>query len=193
MITNHDQDRVASELDQDAVRMKLAASLLLTLPGVPFLYYGEEIGQVGEKPDEMIRNPMPWTGGRNAGFTGAARPWEPLQPGHERRNVAAQAADPNSLLAHYRHLVRLRQAEPALAVGDVRSIETGRNDVIAWERRAGNRSVTVIANLSRDEILGYRLPQSTARFSRELVAGNAVEPGAGLTLAPLRLYVLQSD
>jgi len=193
MITNHDQDRVASELDEDAARMKLAASLLLTLPGVPFLYYGEEIGQVGEKPDEMIRNPMPWTGGRNAGFTGAARPWEPLQPGHERRNVAAQAADPNSLLAHYRHLVRLRQAEPALAVGDVRSIETGRNDVIAWERRAGNRSVTVIANLSRDEILGYRLPHSTARFSRELVAGNAVEPGAGLTLAPLRLYVLQSD
>jgi hypothetical protein len=65
--------------------------------------------------------------------------------------------------------------------------------VIAWERRAGNRSVTVIANLSRNEILGYRLPQSTARFSRELVAGNAVEPGSSLTLAPLRLYVLQSD
>jgi alpha-amylase len=193
MITNHDQDRVASELDDDPTRMKLAASLLLTLPGVPFLYYGEEIGQVGEKPDEMIRNPMPWTGGRNAGFTGGERPWEPLQPGHERRNVAAQDADPNSLLNHYRRLVRLRQAEPALAVGDARSIETGRDDVIAWERRAGNRSVTVIANLSRDEIRGYRLPQSTARFSRELVAGNALQPGAELTLAPLRLYVLEPE
>ena len=112
MITNHDQDRVASELDEDAARMKLAASILLTLPGVPFLYYGEEIGQVGEKPDEMIRNPMPWTGGVNGGFTAAGRPWEPLQPGHQRRNVAAQDADPDSLLNHYRKLVRLRQAGP---------------------------------------------------------------------------------
>jgi glycosidase len=193
MITNHDQERTASALDEDPARMKLAASLLLTLPGVPFLYYGEEIGQTGEKPDEMIRNPMPWTGGRNAGFTQASQPWEPLQPGHERRNVAAQDADPDSLLNHYRRLVRLRQAEPALAVGDVRSIETGRNDVIAWERTAGQQRVTVIANLSRDEIRGYRLPQSTTRFVRELVGGSVVDPGAGLTLAPLHVSVLASE
>ena len=88
-VTNHDQDRIASVLGEgEPARLKLAASLLLAAPGVPFLYYGEEIGQVGRKPDEMIRNPMPWTSGSNGGFTQAARAWEPLQRGHERRNVA---------------------------------------------------------------------------------------------------------
>ena len=192
MVTNHDQNRVASELDEDPARMKLAASILLTLPGVPFLYYGEEIGQIGEKPDEMIRNPMPWTSGTNAGFTGAARPWEPLQPGHAQRNVAAQQADPDSLLNHYRRLVRLRQAEPALAAGEVRLLETGRADVIAWERRAAGRRVTVVANLSTQPIQGYRLPQADAGFQREMIGDRALDPASGLTLAPLQLYVLES-
>ena len=115
MITNHDQDRVASELDEDPARLRLAATLLLTLPGVPFLYYGEEIGQIGEKPDEMIRNPMPWTAARTADSRRPRGPGNRCRPVHQRRNVAAQDADPDSLLNHYRKLVRLRQAEPALA------------------------------------------------------------------------------
>ena len=192
MITNHDQDRVASELDQDAVRMKLAASLLLTLPGVPFLYYGEEIGQVGEKPDEMIRNPMPWSAGRNAGFSDAAQLWEPLQPGHERRNVAVQDPDAGSLLNHYRRLVRLRQAEPVLRHGAVRTLETGRDDVIAWERSDGRRSLTVIANLSSAEIRDYRLPVA-APFARDLLDGSPVTGNGDLALAPHQLYVLQPE
>jgi glycosidase len=193
MITNHDQERVASELDEDPARMKLAASILLTLPGVPFLYYGEEIGQIGTKPDEMIRNPMPWTGGRHAGFTGAAQPWEPLQPGHEKRNVAAQDAETDSLLNHYRRLLRLRQAVPSLAFGEVRTVETGRNDVIAWERAAGAERVTVVANLSQETIRGYRLPQASGGFNREMIANRALDPTAGLTLAPLSLYVLNPE
>jgi glycosidase len=193
MITNHDQERVASELDEDPARMKLAASILLTLPGVPFMYYGEEIGQIGTKPDEMIRNPMPWTGGRHGGFTGAAQPWEPLQPGHEKRNVAAQDAETDSLLNHYRRLLRLRQAVPALAFGEVRTVETGRNDVIAWERAAGAERVTVVANLSQETIRGYRLPQASGGFNREMIANRALDPTAGLTLAPLSLYVLNPE
>ena len=82
-----DRGRIASVLRQDPAKLKLAAALLLTGPGVPFLYYGEEIGQIGAKPDEMIRNPMPWTDGTNGGFTAAARPWERLQKGFETRNV----------------------------------------------------------------------------------------------------------
>ncbi|GMQ79243.1 MAG: hypothetical protein BMS9Abin02_1810 [Anaerolineae bacterium] len=57
-ITNHDQNRVMSELDGDNQAAKVAASLLLTGPGVPFIYYGEEIGMMGVKPDEYIRRPM---------------------------------------------------------------------------------------------------------------------------------------
>jgi len=189
LLTNHDQNRVASELGEDPARLALAAALLLTAPGVPFLYYGEEIGQVGRKPDEMIRNPMPWTGGPNGGFTAAPRPWEPLQPGHERRNVAAQTAEPGSLLSHYRRLIRLRQSEPALSRGDFVSLETDREDVIAWERSAGARRLVVVANLSADEIPGFRLPRDGASLRGEILLGSGPLRDGALTLAPHGVYV----
>ena len=67
----------------------LAATLLLTLPGLPFVYYGEEIGMTGDKPDPRLRTPMHWTRGRAAGFTTGV-PWEPLQPDSMTANVEAQ-------------------------------------------------------------------------------------------------------
>jgi glycosidase len=160
---------------------------------VPFLYYGEEIGQVGAKPDEMIRNPMPWTGGPHGGFTAAAAPWEPLQPGHERRNVAGQDADPGSLLNHYRRLVRLRQSEPALAVGATRVLDTGRDDVLAYERTAGNRRLVVMANLSGSDIRDFRLPQAAGGYSAELTGAGAASPSGAVTLPALSALVFVPD
>jgi alpha-amylase len=189
MVTNHDQDRIASVLDEDPARLRLAAGLLLTLPGVPFLYYGEEIGQIGAKPDEMIRNPMPWTAGPHGGFTAAARPWQKLQPGHERRNVAAQDADPDSLLNYYRRLIRLRQSEPALSRGAVRSLTTGREDVIAWERTEGDRRLVVVANLGGDTLVGFAIPGTGASsVTSELLHDTPVGSGT-VTLAPRRVHV----
>ena len=191
MITNHDQNRVASELGEDTARLKLAAGLLLTAPGVPFVYYGEEIGQIGEKPDEMIRNPMPWSSAAHGGFTQANRPWEPLQPGHATRNVAVQDADPASLLNHYRRLIRLRQAEPALSRGSFRSIETGREDVIAWERAAEGRRLIVVANLSDAAIRDFAVPgRDGAVVAAELLHATPVVAGAA-TLEPHRIHVFE--
>ena len=82
-------------------RARLAASLLLTLPGLPFIYYGEEIGMTGDKPDERLRTPMQWSRAPSAGFT-RGTPWEPLQPDLLTANVEAQDADPASLLNLYR-------------------------------------------------------------------------------------------
>ena len=189
MITNHDQDRVASVLHQDPAKLRLAAALLLTGPGVPFLYYGEEIGQVGAKPDEMIRNPMPWNGGANAGFTQAAKPWERLQRGFETRNVAAETADPASLLSFYRQLIRLRGAEPALERGDLHVLETGREDVLAWRRSEAGRTLTVVANLGGDEVTGLRIEGLDGRV-RDLLRGESLDLGAGLQLAPRTVRVL---
>ena len=186
--TNHDQDRVASALGGDAARLRLAAALLLTAPGVPFLYYGEEIGQVGAKPDEMIRNPMPWNSGRNGGFTAAARPWERLQSGYETRNVTTEDGDPDSLLNFYRRLIRLRHAEPALASGDFRLIETGREDVIAWQRSHDGRQLTIVANLGGSEVHDLRI-DGTSGPVRDLLGGAALD-AAGLQLAPRSVYVL---
>jgi glycosidase len=188
-LTNHDQDRVANVLRRDPAKMRLAAALLLTGPGVPFLYYGEEIGQIGAKPDELIRNPMPWSSAINGGFTGAAKPWERLQKGFETRNVAAESADPESLLSFYRRLIRLRQSEPALATGDLRVLETGRNDVIAWQRGAGGRTLTVVANLGDEDVQGLKLAGVDGVLD-DVLGGGAVNAGSGMALAPRSVRVL---
>lgn len=147
-LTNHDQSRVASQLREDPAALRLAAGLLLTGGGTPFLYYGEEIGLTGEKPDELIRTPMPWTGdGPAAGFT-TGTPWEPLAAGWESRNVAAQAGDPGSLLAAYRDLIDLRAALPALSVGATTPLAASDPAVAAFLRGDGAHQAVVIANVS---------------------------------------------
>ena len=75
-LTNHDMPRVATQLGNDPTGLDLAASILLTLPGTPFLYYGEEIGMTGTKPDPDIRTPMQWRDAPGAGFTDG-EPWRP--------------------------------------------------------------------------------------------------------------------
>ncbi len=85
-LRNHDQSRTVTVLEGDIERAKLAASLLLTLPGVPFVYYGEELGMAADKPDPRIRTPMHWDLGHAAGFT-TGTPWEPLQDDWQTANV----------------------------------------------------------------------------------------------------------
>jgi glycosidase len=129
--------------------------LALTARGTPFLYYGEEIGlpDVEVPPDESIdeparhvapdfawwdrsraRTPMPWSAGPGAGFT-TGRPWLRLGPDHATRNVAAQAADPDSVLAAYRRIIAARHATPALQAGAMRLVHSG-PDVLAYRRLA---------------------------------------------------------
>ena len=190
-LTNHDQDRVMSVLDGDLAKVKLAASLLLTAPGVPFIYYGEEIGLTGRKPDERIRTPMPWDTERNAGFTTAATPWEALEPGHGIRNVASQAQQEDSLLSLYRRLVHLRHGHPALR-GDYQAIDTGRDDVIAGVRAGQGEELVVVANLSGEPIEGddlgrWRLPA----MHRELLHGAPIVSAGPRLLAPRTVYVFE--
>ncbi|HSW32708.1 MAG TPA: DUF3459 domain-containing protein, partial [Steroidobacteraceae bacterium] len=126
----------------------------------------------------------------HGGFTQANRPWEPLQPGHATRNVAVQDADPASLLNHYRRLIRLRQAEPALSRGSFRSIETGREDVIAWERAVEGRRLIVVANLSDEAIRGFRVPGTEGVVIAGELLHAATVGVAEADLAPHQLLVL---
>src|SRR6266536_4472013 len=96
-------------LGGDVARAKLAATLLLTLPGLPFIYYGEEIGMTGDKPDPRLRTPMQWRPRPGVGFT-TATPWEAPQPDSMPTNVALEGADPASLLNLYRRLIHVRRA-----------------------------------------------------------------------------------
>src|SRR2546426_7554959 len=74
-LTNHDQTRALTVLGGDVARARIAATLLLTLPGLPFVYYGEEIGMTGDKPDPRLRTPMQWNPFSGVGFT-TGKAWE---------------------------------------------------------------------------------------------------------------------
>src|SRR5262249_24917011 len=158
-LSNHDGTRTMTQLGGDMARAKLAATLLLTLPGLPFVYYGEEIGMSGDKPDPRLRTPMQWNAGHAAGFT-TGTPWERLQPDTQAINVAAEDADPSSLLNLYRRLIRLRRSNEALATGRLVPLTANSTEVIAYLRRAGagagagDKAVLVVANLGAASVTG---------------------------------------
>lgn len=162
-LTNHDQERVMSELGGSVERAKVAASLLLTGPGAPYLYYGEEIGMTGQKPDEYIRAPMQWNAEPGAGFT-SGKPWIAINDDYATSNVAAQENDPNSLLNHYRKLIALRHETPALRNGEVILLETGSPAVYALLRQAGNQTALVLVNLGKQPVSGYKLSLTSGQL-----------------------------
>jgi alpha-amylase len=157
-LSNHDQDRVFDVVGRDVAKAKQAATLLLTNPGVPFIYYGEEIGLRGRKPDERIRTPMPWTGDAPGyGFTDG-EPWQALAEGVDVANVAAQADDPDSLSSHYRALIRLRAAQPALHAGaPAVAVDTSDRSVYAILRHDPTGSVVAVSNLSDEPVADVTL------------------------------------
>jgi alpha-amylase len=148
-LTNHDQVRIATALNKERPRLGLAAAMLLTLPGAPFLYYGEELGMPNGpgSDDRWKRTPMQWTAASQSGFSAKA-PWQAVSPAQVVIPVDQQSADPTSLLARYRQLIRARKASPALARGTIELTEVGTSKVLAFVRRDGDEEVLVAHNLS---------------------------------------------
>jgi glycosidase len=144
---NHDQTRTMTALGNDTAGARLAATILLTLPGVPFVYYGEEIGMTGDKPDERLRTPMQWNGS-SRGFT-SGKPWEAAQSDSLTANVAVEDRASNSLLKLYRWLIRLRANDKALREGELEPVATGNESVLAYLRKAGDSEVLVVVNLGK--------------------------------------------
>jgi alpha-amylase len=156
-LRNHDQPRTVTEFGGDVERAKVAAAIQLTLPGLPFVYYGEELGMTGPKPDELIRTPMAWTlAGPHAGFTTGV-PWQRLAADSLRANVEAQRDDPRSLLRLYRRLIEMRATVPALAEGTLVPVRTNGPELLAYLRRAGDETALVVVNLGSDGIGGLKL------------------------------------
>lgn len=145
-LRNHDQTRTLTALGGDPRKAAVAATLLLTLPGLPFIYYGEEIGMTGDKPDERLRTPMHWRRAAAAGFTTGV-PWEPLQSDSMSANVEAHDEDERSLLNHYRRLIRLRARNTALSAGELVPLTSSHEEVAAYLRREGDNCVLVVVNL----------------------------------------------
>ena len=162
-LTNHDMNRVFSVLGLDQGKNKAAASILLTLPGVPFLYYGEEVGMVGVKPDEHIRRPMQWTAGSNGSFT-TGNPWIPLNNNFPQYNVATAETDSASLLHHYRDLIHLRESRPDLQTGDYLGIPVSDESVFAFWRMGPQDTSLVVVHTGTQSLDSVSLDLSNSTF-----------------------------
>jgi glycosidase len=163
VLGNHDRPRIAARVGEAQARV--AAMLLLTLRGVPTLYYGDElgIGRVDIPADRVVdpwelnepgrglgrdpvRTPMAWDDGPHAGFS-RADPWLPLHGDWPTRNVARQAATAGSMLDLYRHLLALRRAHDCLSVGDLRLLAPHPH-ILAYTRGLGDAELLIALNLS---------------------------------------------
>ncbi|XGV99769.1 MAG: maltose alpha-D-glucosyltransferase [Leptolyngbya sp. BL-A-14] len=150
--------RLAPLLGNDRRQIELLNSLLLSLPGTPVLYYGDEIGMgdnvyVGDR--NGVRTPMQWNFDRNAGFSYASpqRLYLPLIVEAEYHyatvNVEAQRANPNSLLNATKRLIAMRKRFQALGSGDFQILHPENRKVLAFTRTYDDEQILVVANLSR--------------------------------------------
>lgn len=181
-LTNHDLDRIMTRLDYDPEKAKAAASLLLTSPGTPFIYYGDEIGMQGEYY-EPARSPMQWATGLNAGFS-IVNPWEGLGTGWQYTNISVEAEKPTSLLNHYRALIQARNEHSALRVGDLSLVETGNPGLYAILRASDEETVLVLINLTGGTITDYALSLTNSPLSAENLTPRLIM-GQG-SIAPLQ-------
>lgn len=150
-LTNHDMNRVMSQFSENVDMAKHAAVIMLTMPGTPFIYYGEEIGMTGTKPDELIRTPMQWSGAAAAGFS-EGQPWEAPNANFIYSNVSDQSSDPNSLLSLYRALIHIRLDHPAMLNGDYHTARTAEKSLYAAIRAKDDDVVFTLVNLDDETI-----------------------------------------
>lgn len=175
--------RLASSMENGRRRIQLAMSLSLTFPGVPVLYYGDEIG-MGDNPHlpgkKPIRTPMQWTADRNAGFSRAdpeelySTVIEDPPYSYTMVNVESQERFPDSHLWHVRRMVEVRNEEPALwSSGTFEAVETTHPAMLAFARTNGARTCLLIHNLSKWAICGHlKLVRWEGLSPRELFGGS---------------------
>lgn len=154
-LTSYDFDRLMTQFNGNANKVKVAFSMVLTLPGTPFVYYGEEIGQQG-KSYEDARLPMQWSADANAGFS-STTPWTPLGPGWQTYNVANELNDPDSILSHVRSLIQIRAQHKALRIGQMSVLTTGSKSLYGILSTNEDEAVLVLVNITGASVGNYGL------------------------------------
>ena len=150
--------RLAPLMDNDIERIKLMNSMLLSMPGSPIIYYGDEIGMgdnffLGDR--NGVRTPMQWSPDRNAGFSRADPQQLYLPPimdpiyGYEAVNVEAQTRDRSSLLNWMKRMLQTRKQSQAFGRGTMKFIRPGNRKVLVYLREYGDDTILCVANLAR--------------------------------------------
>jgi maltose alpha-D-glucosyltransferase/alpha-amylase len=173
--------RLAPLLKNNRRAIELLTSLLLSLPGTPVIYYGDEIGMgdniyLGDR--NGVRTPMQWNGDRNAGFSraDAARLYSPIitDPvyGYQAINVEAQEREQTSLLNWTKRIIRVRRKHQTFNTGVLKLIETSNPRILAFTREDENETILVIANLSRYvQPANVNLNSYIGRQPKEIIGG----------------------
>jgi len=196
-LTNHDMPRVAREMMKDPLKLRVAAAIMLSSPGTPFVYYGEEIGMVGgaAREDENKRTPMRWTAeAPTHGFT-TGTPWWSMDDEGAGVDVATQAADPGSLMNLYAKLIAARKGNEVLRRGDQTRVNVkGGKGVVVFVRSLkgadGKTSrVLVVVNVDKEPVPAFTVPVVATVVPRVIVSegldGALVSDEAAITVPGL--------
>ncbi len=197
--------RLAPLLERDRRRIELMNALLLTMPGTPVLYYGDEIGMgdnihLGDR--DGVRTPMQWSVDRNGGFSRADPASLVLPPimdplyGFQAINVEAQQRDPHSLLNWTRRMLAVRKRYKAFGRGGLKFLYPGNRKVLAYLREFGDEHVLCVANMSRTlQAVELDLAAFDGQVPVEIVGGTSFPPVGQLpylmTVPPYGFYAFQ--
>jgi len=163
-LTNHDMNRAMTQLSNSTAKANLAAELLLTLPGVPYIYYGEEIGMTGSGADENKRTPLQWNNTSQSGFTTGA-PWRAVNSDYLTKNIESQQVDPASLWNNYRKLIALRNNQSALRKGDYKPVVSTSSSVISFLRQYTTENIIVATNASSSAVSNVQLSMTSSAIT----------------------------
>jgi alpha-glucosidase len=202
-LSNHDFSRHISRYSRDGdgdARARVAAVMLLTLRGTPFIYYGEEIGMrdaevpADRKRDPVgrdgCRSPMQWSDARNGGFSTGDTTWLPCGD-FKSVNVSRQNNDSHSMLALYRRLIQLRKSTPALLEGTYRAFDHAPDDCLVFHRDTPAQQLVVALNFTA-ESREIDLPPGKILLSTN-DARPAPSAKSPLTLAPNEALILETS
>ena len=184
-LSNHDETRAGTTLNKNIARMKQAGAILLTSPGEPYIYQGEELGYWGDKStgDENVRTPILWDKAKtdcakgHSGTNGVPKVDESMLT--SSISVEAQLETESSILNVYRDFLRLRNTYPSLATGSWSKVNVAGDSIAAWYRMEGSEKVLVIHNLANSQ----KSVTLTDDLSHPIaLLGNAEVTGNKLTL-----------
>ena len=194
--------RLSPMMDNDRWRIQLLNGMLMSMPGTPIIYYGDEIGMgdnvyLGDR--NGVRTPMQWNGGWNAGFSGAdpERLYSPLisNPvyGYQAINVESQRRSQHSLLSWMRRIIHVRKSSPVLSRGSIEFLKPSNHRVLAYVRQLGDEKILVVNNLSKSaQAVELDLRKHKGSIPIEMFGGNLF-PRIGdlyylLTLGPYQFF-----
>lgn len=206
---NHDISRVATRIGE--AKARITSFLQFTLPGMPFVYYGEEIGMTnGAIPFEAVkdflskffhgfhpgrdleRTPMQWDDSPHAGFSNS-KPWLPVNGNYKTVNVEHEKNDPLSMLSHYKSLIRVRKSTPVLRDGTYIARQSKSPNIFSFERILGDERFIILANfgdnIEKEDITVFEKAPSLIFSTNE--KDRFQDISKELTLLPLEGYILR--